>query len=478
MNMKFRRRQMMKALGLGTLSSLTTGLSRAGAGTIPSRIVFFVQPHAHVPVAWKMPIPDGPTDRFAERPLAALKPEEFGEALRPLHAFRNRLILIEGLAHTTVLEDIAQIRKVKGDANSHQIAVAGLLTAVRSANHGGGGRSLDQELAIRTGGAGRFGSRVYGSEYVPNLTVSPFAFLGAGQGAPMVLDPATAFADLLGHYVPPPVAGPKTRADLLRAMRPSVLDSVAQEYDAIGRQLDSDGRRKLEQHRDLVRQMELSPMAIETPAPMKCDTTFNGMDNKITQFMRLIRMAFACDLTRVVTYVAPVPQPTEFGYPASANVHASYAHASVANLTACGQTFSPTAERAMIDLGAFYARHFAVLLNELDSIPEGPGTLLDHTAVVWISELGKPTHQHDDAFTLVAGGCNGYFNTGRYVRYPKNITSPLVGEPKLGPGHNRFFVSLMQAMGQPDNSFGMTTATGSDGSTISLSGPLTELQRR
>src|SRR6185369_14382768 len=122
-------------------------------------------------------------------------------------------------------------------------------------------------------------------------------------------------------------------------------------------------------------------------------------------------------------------------------------------------------ERAMIDLGSWYARHFAILLNELDSVPEGSGTMLDHTVVVWISELGTPTHQHEDVFTLLAGGCNDFFKTGRHVRYPKDLSNPLAGEPRLGPGHNRLFVSLMQAMGQTDTSFGMTEAKGADGST-------------
>ena len=47
----------------------------------------------------------------------------------------------------------------------------------------------------------------------------------------------------------------------------------------------------------------------------------------------------------------------------------------------------------------------------------------------------------------------------------------------LGPAHNRLHVTLLQAMGQPDTSFGMTSATGSDGSTIPMTGALTELLR-
>ncbi len=44
-----------------------------------------------------------------------------------------------------------------------------------------------------------------------------------------------------------------------------------------------------------------------------------------------------------------------------------------------------------------------------------------------------------------------------------------------GPPHNRLHVSFLQAMGQTDTSFGMTSAVANDGSNISFTGPLTEL---
>ena len=190
--------------------------------------------------------------------------------------------------------------------------------------------------------------------------------------------------------------------------------------------------------------------------------------------MSLIRLAFACDLTRIVTFSAPVPQCPELGYPADQTFH-GYAHQSILGNTSCGQMYSPVAEQAMTDLDAWHAGHVAFLLQQLDSVAEGSGTLLDHTVVVWVTELATPTHQHFDVCTLLAGGCNGFFNTGRYVRYPRTLPSPLPNQPLIGPAHNRLHVSLMQAMGQTDTSFGLTNATAADGTPISLSGPLTEL---
>lgn len=480
--MRIRRRQLLKAVGLGALSSLVSGTgnlsARAGETSYPSRIVFFVTPHGHVPKAWNMQVPGSPLAAFSELALGPLAAEDMSEVLRPLHAYRDRLLVTEGLSHTSVLADIAGVMKTGGDLNNHSIGVAGLLTGSRALQRSGqpcsgGTRSLDQELALRTVAPGRYGSRVYGYDYVPNATVAPFSFLGPGQATPIVADPKTAFADLMGYYVSTNPGDAPSREQLFAAMRPSVLDAVAAEYQAVAPRLPKADQQKLADHRDLVRQLEASlgrgPSAL-------CDPRWNSTGHNITQFMRLVKLALACDLTRVVTFQAPVPETSELGYPADTTFHA-YAHASIAGATSCGQIYTPIAERAITDLGIWYAKHFATLLAELDAVPEGNGTVLDHTAVVWVSELATPTHLHNDTFALIAGGCNGFFRTGRYVRYARKGVSPIKDFTPVGPAHNRLHVSLLQAMGQGDTSFGMTEAMGADGSKLDLSGPLSELHR-
>ena len=76
--MRLHRRQFLQALGLGAASTLISGdpLAHADGVDPPTRIVFFVTPHGHIPMAWKMAIPSGPTDAFAERSLVGLAPSE------------------------------------------------------------------------------------------------------------------------------------------------------------------------------------------------------------------------------------------------------------------------------------------------------------------------------------------------------------------------------------------------------------------
>jgi hypothetical protein len=478
------RRQLLQALGLGAAAGLLRGesLARADAPTFPSRIVFYVQPHGHLPKAWTMDVPGATAGAYAERSLLGLAQTDLSPTLRPLYAYRDRLLAIEGLSHTSALADIAAVTSAgHGDLNNHQIGVADVLTGARALQRDGtyctgGARTVDQELAVRLSAPGRFDSRVYGFDYVPNSVISPFSYLGAGQATPMVSDPAAAFADLLGYVKAP--GAPTSRAELLRSMRPSVLDAVSREYDLLAPRLGAEGKQKLDAHRDLVRELEKSLGALG-PSP-KCDPQLDTTKAPTTgaavrQFMDLVRLAFACDLTRVVTFSAPVPQCPELGYPGDATFH-GYAHQSIQGGTSCGQQYNPVAEQAMIDLDAWHAGHVAYLLGQLDSVVEGSGTLLDHTVVVWVTELATPTHLHNDASVLLAGGCNGFFSTGRYVRYARTTPSPMPNMPLLGPAHNRLLVSLMQAMGQTDTSFGMTGATAFDGTPLSFTGPLPELR--
>lgn len=471
------RRRLLKALGLGTLIP-TFGRnvqSQPLGSPPPARIVFFIQPHGHVPNGWTFPtVPI--SDDVVQRPLNAMSLNDFNVSLRPLFPHREKLLAVEGLCHTSVQADVVAALKTGGDPNNHNLAVAGLLTA-SPANQSpglactGGARSIDQELAIRTAGAGRFASRVYGFDYLPNGGPTPFSFLDAAKPAPMVSDPAAAFTDLLG--LTPNRMGMATAAqEKIRSLRSSVLDSVAEEFAFVASRLGANDRQKLMQHQALVRDLELG---VGANGALQCDMSLDVMATRMQQFMRLIRLGLACDLTRVMTFVAPVPQPTEFGYPADANVHADYAHAAIAGETACGQAFTSLAERAMIDLDTWYAGHFANLLHELDSVPEGNGTLLDHTVVVWLTELGLPTHQHERAHVILAGGCNGFFRTGSCVRYPQMLRGPIVNAPMSGPPHNRLFVSLLNALGQPDQSFGTLAAQASDGRAIEFTGALNEL---
>ena len=110
----------------------------------------------------------------------------------------------------------------------------------------------------------------------------------------------------------------------------------------------------------------------------------------------------------------------------------------------------------MTQIYTFFSQHFAYLLDRLDSIPEGNGTMLDNTLVVWGSELGKGnSHSFQNIPFVLAGGLAGSVKTGRFLNYP-NTTM-----------HNRLLVSICNLMGLPNIQTVGNTDTGT--------GPLPDL---
>jgi hypothetical protein len=108
-----------------------------------------------------------------------------------------------------------------------------------------------------------------------------------------------------------------------------------------------------------------------------------------------------------------------------------------------GVTASPEQRKQwLINIETWYASRFYDLCKGLDDIPDGNGTLLDSTAVLWIHEQSDGgSHLRKDMPYVLAGGCGGYFRTGRCVQFN-------------GTPHNNLLLTLADAMGVPTPTFG------------------------
>jgi hypothetical protein len=495
--MKLQRRRFLQALGIGGaatafMPSLFTSHARAGGPVpYPTRVVFFVTPHGTVWRNWKTSRTDLPTDRFASMPLTSAA--DLGPILAPLDRHRSKVMVVEGLARSTFYEDYRINVARGGDVNGHSLGRAHALGASPSVNGGGstargGGETIDQYLGRSIRGDAAWGNRVWG--FNGN---EPYSYVARGEPATRVDDPARVFADILATYSPPAPVVPETpdappapsRESLLRAGRGSAAALAREHFARIAPRLSGDDRLKLERHRDLLADLErtygggVSTGSPTTPTTggepiISCDPTYGGASDPEAGFRRLAALALSCDLTRVITYTAILPNVSEIGGAAGSDLHERYAHTSIFGESG----FSSEGESVMTTLNQRYAEHFASLLDELDSVPEGDGTLLDHTTVVWTTECATGSHQGHDMPIVLAGSGNGHFQMGRRVRYPQNLTVPHTWDRPypIGPSHTRLFVSLMQAAGLPDESFGaMTSVTGVDGTVHPLTGPLAEL---
>jgi hypothetical protein len=273
-----------------------------------------------------------------------------------------------------------------------------------------------------------------------------------GAQAPLApeTDPWAAFGRLF--------ATPATPSSLakLTAERKSVLDVAGAELAALRGRVSADDKAKLDAHAASIRTLETRLAAMQPAACVapKLAGKVNAGDQLNTPAVMdahfdLMTAALACDLTRFASYqhVIGDNDGTTYSWLGHTVAHHGMTHA----------PDSDTATWAEVQqIYTWYATKFGELLDRLAAVPEGSGSMLDNTIVVWGSELGKGnSHSFANVPFVLAGGGAGALRPGRFLQVAQGTT------------HNRLLVSLCQAMG--------ATAINSLGNTDPGSGPLTGL---
>ncbi|MEN0063974.1 MAG: DUF1552 domain-containing protein [Myxococcota bacterium] len=453
------RRQLLAALGLSAGSLTLPSLSRANTQP-PLRFVLFYSAQGCVPSRWVCQPPGRPLDADWVEDWTQWDASLFSDSLRPLHRWRNQVSAIGGLSLLSAEAD--------GDGFRHERAQAHSLTGANSAWIGGfpyaGAATIDQRIADTISRLDRYRS----------LEISVFRGLaydgygsivnrGPNQPLPVIDDPRILWDRLFGQD--------GSAGDPVIGQQGSVLDAVAGRYDAVSKQLSGADRQKIEVHRDLVRNLEkrvAGLAATSCEAPERA-AAYGDYDEDFDHHADLVVAALSCDLTRVASFQMGQLTMAQLGL-GSGDVHADIAHDIYSN---------PAAADGMTAYQAYHAeRHFTRLLDKLDAIPEGSGTLLDNTLVVWMSEMADSWHGFDRYPVVFAGG-GGVLPLGRYINYARR--EPFAGlspfeEPTMGVPHQRFLASLLGAFGVSDTTFGVTSVTGTNGVSIDCTGDLAELR--
>jgi hypothetical protein len=127
----------------------------------------------------------------------------------------------------------------------------------------------------------------------------------------------------------------------------------------------------------------------------------------------------------------------------------------------------------------FMAERTAALMKRLQSIPEGGGTMLDNTLVVFMSDSAERQHSHGTQWPVVLmGSLGGRLKTGQLVSYPmqaKLVENDYGESREAGTGHptnptlNRLYCTLLHAAGAPRENFNIPVPG------LDQNGPLAEL---
>lgn len=425
-NRGFSRRRLLTGLGAaGVLAPFLPMLEpegRADAGDFPKRLILLFSANGTLHENW---VPTGGEYDF-----------ELSTILAPLAAYRDQMIILDGLE---VIRD--------GPGDGHQKGMGSLWTGSKllaSDEFAGGDgssagwcshRSIDQEVANAVGNETPYKSLEFGVQTGGANVWSRMCY--ADSNAPIAPedDPGAMFDRVFADL------GVDTSAlDRLKAERRSVIDLVKGDLQSLQSKMGAADRVKIEAHTDAIREIEkrnnlATPVCEQPVQDHELDPFANDNFPATTrQMIDQMVMALACDLTRVATLQwSRSVSNIRFRWLDIEEGHHSISHFGDSD---------PNMTDWITKINTWYAGEVAYLLERMSQIPEGEGTLLDNSIVVWGNELSRGnSHGNRPVPFVVFGGGQGAFETGRYLTYDR-------------VEHNRLLVSLGQAMGLDLQGFG------------------------
>jgi len=194
----------------------------------------------------------------------------------------------------------------------------------------------------------------------------------------------------------------------------SILDSVREEASRVASSLGRGDRAKLGEYLDSVREVEQriqhaesGPVDIALPErPTDIPSTFDAHTKLMFDLQAL---AFQADITRVFSMI----MSRELSTMTFASIGVPEQHHGVSH-----HRNDPAliAKKARIDL--YQAQLFAYFLEKLQAMPEGDGSILDQSMLLYGGGMGDGNmHRHSDLPTLLAGGLGGKFKMGRHLKF-------------------------------------------------------------
>ena len=455
------RREFLTAMGLAGgslfLPSLLPKHAWASDAAPPKRLVVFFTQHGTWYDGWKMRWPGLPEGQHWSKDLRNVPANEFSPALRPLHAHRDRLMVVDGLALVSAEADASGLR--------HELAYVHALTGSNSELVSGiplaGAASIDQRIADVISRNDRFRSIETGIGDPPSLT----NFSRAKELLPVEKDPRQTYQRLFGLSN----GSSLSSTEQVLGAHGSLLDKVKARYANLSSRLSTQDRVKLETHRDLVYSLEQQVQGLSS---LTCDSSnvapFGSVDYEadFAATVNMMSTAFSCDLTRVFT-IAMDTLPGDLVIPnRQGDIHDEYAHNIYHSLDA---------QQAMTRYTELHSQHFASILNALDAVPEGNGSMLDNTLCLWVVEVADGAHGFDRWPAVMAGGQG--MQMGRYMYYPRD--TPYAGwqwdlgtTTSMGVPHQKLLTTVCQSMGLDVNSMPVETIRGIGGATIDCRGAL------
>src|SRR4029453_6303448 len=369
------------------------------------RFVGCFVPHGMAPGYW---VPDKEGTGFT-----------FPFCFKPLEAYRDQLTILSGL-HSRSSEP------PPGVTGADHWAAAAFLCANKPKKAAGAdvyaGTTIDQIIARKIGGDTLLPSMQLavedpganssncGEGYSCTYT-NTISWASPTQPLPMELNPQVVFERMFGDG-----STVEERAERRKRDR-SILDSLSGSLSRLRRDSSPSDRSRLDQYAEDVREIERRlqiAMKAATVAPADLTVPVGGpqsFDEHIKLRFDLLALAFQADLTRVGTLLF-ARDLTGRTYPEceapTVGFHGGSHHGE-----------DPRRIDQFSKINQYHVKMLAHLIEKLAKTSDGEGTLLDHSLVLYGSNMGNPNqHLHYDVPHVVVGGVNGKLKGGRHLAYP------------------------------------------------------------
>ncbi len=420
------RRHLLRGLGVsaaalpfvGNLASL--GAAESGGKRKKQRLVIMFSPNGVVP--WNF----WPEE---EGELASFK-----ESLKPLEPFREQTLVAKGICN-----------KVRGAGSAHMVGIGGLLTGceLMPGNLQGGsgpsagwasGISIDQEIASflqsQPETQTRFGSLPFGVMVPDKANVwTRMSYHAANRPATPINDPYQMLRKFYGQVEDRKLVG-------------SLLDDVKHDLKSIRSRVDARDRRILEDHATFVREMEKELRQAHSDGAIGVERPELEPGVRADDIPRISQMqidlmvhGFAADFNRVATLqFSRATSGEKLKWIGIDESHHTLSHE---------PDDDEEVQEQLTRINHWYCEQLAYLAQRLSETPEpdGEGSLLDNTLIVWTNELGKGNNhtRNNIPFVMVGGGLG--FKMGRSLQYKK-------------VHHNQLWLSLAHGFGHEISEFG------------------------
>jgi hypothetical protein len=396
-------------LALPMLDAMVPALSLAkGRAANPAmRLGFIYVPNGIIMDRWT-PIGEG----------AGFKLAPTMQALAP---FRDRMLVLSGLAQ-------ASGRALGDGPGDHARAGATWLTGVHPKKTEGAdihaGVSVDQIAARELGKTTQLGSLEIGLES-PTLAggcdsgyscaySNTISWRSPTTPNPMEINPRSVFERLFGDG---DSTNPAARLARLNEHR-SILDYIAGDVGRLEEGLGASDRVKLTEYleaiRDVERRIQLAEeqnTSLRLPTMQRPTSIPEEFNEHARLMMDLMVIAYQTDMTRIVSCMI-AHEGSNRSYP---SVGVSDGHHSMTH-----HDGDPAKIEKVVKINRLHAQTLAYLLQKMQSTPDGDGTLLDHSMILYGSSLGDGNaHTHDNLPLVLAGGACGQIKGGRHIRFPK-----------------------------------------------------------